>query len=285
MKLKKVEPWIRTLLFLAAAFSILAVVLIIVFVFKEGLPFLRKWGLTTFIFGENWSPTRGNFGIFPMLLGSIYLTLGAILIGLPLGVGCAIFFAEFAPAKITSWVRPAVEVLAAIPSVIYGFLGLLVLVPWLRQLYGGTGFSLLAGSLVLGIMILPTVMTVSEDAIRAVPLSYKEGSLALGATRWQTISKITLPAAQSGIVASVVLGMGRALGETMAVIMITGNVAQVPTSLLSPLRTLTGNIALEMGYAAGQHQQALFATGVILFILIFVLTSLANLVRWKGATH
>jgi len=279
------EVLAKTMLQTTAFFSIAAVLLIIVFVFCEGLPALREVGLLSFVFGGIWQPMQGQFGIWPMLVGSVYLTLGAILIGVPFGVGCAILLAEFAPQKLVRIIRPAVELLAGIPSVIYGFFGLMILVPLLRELFGGTGFSLLAGSLILGIMILPTVMTVSEDAIRAVPKSYKMASLALGATHWQTVYKVILPAAKSGIIAAVVLGMGRAIGETMAVIMITGNVPIVPDSILAPIRTLTGNIAIEMGYAAGLHQQALFATGIILFMLIFVLTGLANLVRWKGAKH
>lgn len=285
MNRQRREALVRKALLATAAFSIAAVLLITIFVFKEGAPALKEVGFLSFVLGETWLPTRGSFGILPMIFGSIYLTLGAVVIGVPLGLGVAVFLAEFAPKRMVTLIRPAVELLAGIPSVIYGFFGLMVLVPFLRHIFGGTGFSLLGGSVVLGIMILPTIVTVSEDAIRAVPNSYRFGSLALGATHWQTVYKVVLPAAKSGIIASVVLGMGRAIGETMAVIMITGNVAKVPTSVLSPIRTLTGNIAIEMGYAAGLHQQALFATGIILFIIIFILNSLANLARWKGAKN
>lgn len=217
-----------------------------------------------------------------MILGSLAVTGGALVIAVPLGIGMAAFLAEVAPKPLARAIRPAVDLLSGIPSVVYGFVGLAVLVPWLRTALGGPGFSVLAGALLLGVMVLPTVVAVSEDAIRAVPRSYREGSLALGATSWQTITRVVLPAARPGIVAAVVLGLGRAIGETMAVLMVTGNVTAPPSSLLEPTRTLTANIALEMGYASGRHQEALFATGIVLFVLIMALNSLAALARRKG---
>lgn len=218
-----------------------------------------------------------------MIIGSLAVTGGALVIAVPLGVATAAFLAELAPARLARLLRPAVDLLAGIPSVVYGFVGLTMLVPWIRETFGGPGFSVLAGSLLLGVMVLPTVVAISEDAIRAVPRSYREGSLALGATPWQTLTRVVLPAARPGIVAAAVLGMGRAIGETMAVLMVTGNVTALPNSPLAPTRTLTANIALEMGYASGRHQEALFATGIVLFVLIMALNTLAALARRKEA--
>ncbi|MCL5289920.1 MAG: phosphate ABC transporter permease subunit PstC [Firmicutes bacterium] len=208
----------------------------------------------------------------------VHVTFGALIIGVPLSVGCAIFLAEIAPKQVTRVIRPAIELLAGIPSVVYGFYGLVILVPLIREIFGGRGFSILGGSVVLAIMILPTIINISEDAIRAVPKEYKEGSLALGATHWQTIKKVIVPSARSGILTAIVLGMGRAIGETMAVIMVVGNVAALPESILDPIRTLTGNIAIEMGYAAGEHSQALFATGIVLFVIIMILNFMVAMV-------
>ncbi len=214
-----------------------------------------------------------------MVVGSILVTLGALVLGIPFGVAGAIFMAEIAPPKAAKLIRPAIELLAGIPSVVYGFYGLAVIVPLIRNHFGGTGFSILAGSLILAIMILPTILNLSETALRAVPSEYKDGSYALGANYWQTIKWISLPVARSGIITGVVLGMSRAIGETMAVIMVTGNVTRIPGTLFDPIRTLTGNIVMEMGYASGEHQQALFATGIILFIFIMIL----NLIVQFGA--
>ena len=272
------EKPIQYLLLLSAVAAIFIVLLIFVFIFMEGLPVISKYGLAHFVSGRLWHPGDSEFGLLPMIIGSIYVTLGALVMGVPLGIGCAIFLAEMAPRKMTVLVRPVIELLAGIPSVVYGFYGLVVLVPLIRELFGGRGFSVLAGSIVLAIMILPTIVNISEDSIRAVPREYKEGSFALGATHWQTIKKVILPTARSGIVTAVVLGMGRAIGETMAIIMVTGNVAVAPKSILDPVRTLTANIAIEMGYAAGDHAMALFATGIVLFVFIIVLNSLVALV-------
>ncbi|ACA60450.1 phosphate ABC transporter permease subunit PstC [Candidatus Desulforudis audaxviator] len=254
----------------SAAAAVLIVFLIGAFVLLEGLPILSGHGLD-FMFGRDWSPLQGVFGVFPMIVGTFYVTIGALILGVPVGLACAVYLAEYAPRWFARLIRPAVQLLAGIPSVVYGFFGVVVLVPFIMDNLGGWGFSVLAGALVLALMILPTIIGISEDAIRAVPVSYKEGSLSLGATHWQTIKKVLLPTARPGIVASVVLGMGRAIGETMAVIMVVGNVVALPHSILDPVRTLTANIALEMGYAFGDHTRALFATGVVLFMVIILL--------------
>jgi phosphate transport system permease protein len=238
-------------------------------------------------------PGEGVFGILPMVIGTLAVTLGALIIGVPLGVMTAVFLAEYAPGGIALWTRRAVELLAGIPSVVYGLFGMTVIVPLVRYIavywFEGilspemrTGFGIIAASLVLGIMILPTIVSISEDALRAVPNEYKEGSFALGVSRWQTIIYNTLPAARTGIMAGVVLGMGRAIGETMAILMVAGNAPAVPRSIFSPTRTLSGNIGLEMGYAAGEHAQALFATGIVLFLVIMLLNSFALLIGGKG---
>jgi phosphate transport system permease protein len=265
--------------------SLTALALIGLFVLVKGFPVLAKFGIFRFVASNDWSPTSGGFGIFPMVAGTLQITLGALVLGVPLGIACATFLAEVAPPFVAKVVHPAIELLAGIPSVVYGFFGLMVVVPYIRDHFGGPGFSVLAGSVILAIMILPTVVAVTEDSLRAVPREYKEGSLALGATHWQTIRRVLIPAASSGIVAGVVLAMGRAVGETMAVLMVTGNVTKVANSLLAPTRTLTSNIALEMGYAAGDHQQALFATGIVLFAIIMLLNGVANTVRRKAGEN
>lgn len=255
--------------------SISALALIAIFIFAEGLPLIWKIGPKAFLFGERWIPSKGEFGILPMIIGSFWVTLGALLLGIPLGMACAIFLSELAPPVVGTVLRPAIQLLAAIPSVIYGFWGLVVLVPLVRNYLGGPGLSILSGSIILGFMILPTIISISEDSLRALPSSFKAGGLALGATHWQTIWRVLIPAARSGIVASIILGMGRAMGETMAMIMILGNAVKMPSSFLDSARTLTTNIGIEMGYASGDHRQALFATGVILFFIIMILNSSA----------
>lgn len=256
--------------------SVAVLGLIIAFIFKEGAPAFAKVGVWQFITGAVWAPGKGEFGILPMIAGSLEVTLGALAVGVPLGLGCSVFLSEFASRKTASVLKPAIELLAGIPSVVFGFIGLTVLVPFIRTYLGGPGFSVLASALVLGIMILPTMVSVSYDALRAVPQAYREGMLAVGATPWQTVRMVVLPAARSGILAAGILAMGRAVGETMAVIMVAGNAAIIPTSLLDPVRTMTSNIALEMGYAAGLHRQALFATGVVLFVVIGILNTIAR---------
>lgn len=261
---------------MTVAFSAVASLLLIaVFIFKEGLPFMFKVGLRDFLFASDWDPMAGKYGIYPMIVASLWVTFGAMLIGAPLGVAGAIFLNEFVPKPVMRVVKPTIELLAGIPSVVFGFLGVMVLAPWIRATMGGPGLSVLAASVILGIMVLPTVISISTDAIGAVPNSYREGALALGATRWQSVYMVTIKAARSGIIASIILAMGRALGETMAVIMVAGNTVKVPHSVTDPVRTLTANIALEMANATGMAREALFATGVVLFVVIMILNGIA----------
>lgn len=284
-KLERTDRLVRLGLLVIAfsAVSILAV--ITVFMFEQGTPIMFRYGLRSFLAGTDWYPSEGIFGLWPMIVGSLYVTLGAMVIGVPFGLACAVVLTEFSSKRVRSVIKPVIELLAGIPSVVYGFIGVVILVPFIRETLGGPGLSVLAASVILGIMILPTIISISVDSIQAIPLSYREGSVALGATKWQTVKMVLLPAARSGIIASIILGMGRAIGETMAVIMIAGNAASVPRSVLDPVRTLTSNIALEMGYASGEHRQALFATGVILFIIIMILNTVANVTssRMKGS--
>jgi phosphate transport system permease protein len=266
---------IEKILLLIAFSSISILALITFFIFQQGLPLIWKVGPGTFILGGRWVPSQGSFGILPMIIGSFWVTMGSLIVGVPLGLACVIFLSEWTPPVASTILRPTIQLLAAIPSVIYGFWGLIVLVPLVRNYLGGPGLSILSGSLILGFMILPTIISISEDSLKALPPSYKAGALALGATHWQTIWRVLIPAARSGIVASIILGMGRAIGETMAMIMILGNAVKMPDSFLDSARTLTTNIGIEMGYASGDHRQALFATGVILFFIIMILNSLA----------
>jgi phosphate transport system permease protein len=269
------EKLVEKSLLLIAFSSISILALITFFIFEQGLPLIWKIGPKAFILGERWIPSKGSFGILPMIVGSFWVTNGALLLGIPLGLACALFLCEWAPPLAVMVLRPAIQLLNAIPSVIYGFWGLTVVVPIVRTYLGGPGLSILSGSMILAFMILPTIISISEDSLRALPPSYKAGALALGATQWQTIWRVLIPAARSGIVASIILGMGRAIGETMAMIMILGNAVKMPDSFLDSARTLTTNIGIEMGYASGDHRQALFATGVVLFIIIMGLNSLA----------
>ncbi|WP_370004896.1 phosphate ABC transporter permease subunit PstC [Methanothermobacter sp. KEPCO 2] len=275
------ENLIEKGLFITAIFSIIAILLIITFIFREGIPILQDYGVINFIFGMDWAPSDGKYGVFTMIVGSLCITLLSLAIAVPLSILCAIFMAEVAPEIMRKILKPVIETLAAIPSVVYGFFGLIVLVPYVRANIGGTGFGMLTAALILTVMIMPTIISVSEDAIRSVPLEYKEASLALGATHWQTIRKVIFPAAIPGVITSIILGMGRAIGETLAVIMVAGNVTQIPSSILDPVRALTSNIALEMGYATGLHYSALFGTAIILFALIMVLLVIANYFHYK----
>ncbi len=273
----------RYVVFISATVSFIILLAIAIFVFIDGLPAFKEIGVFEFLFGTVWRPGQGQYGILTMIVGSIVVTVGSLLLAIPLGIACAILLAEVAPFRVRQFLRPAVELLVGIPSVVYGLVGLVLLVPAVRQL-GGNGFSVLAAAIVLMAMVLPTIISISEDSLRAVPQSYREGALALGATRWQMISRVLLPAARSGIGASIVLGMGRAVGETMAMIMVIGNSIVFPTSPLSPARTLTGNIAVEINYATGVHESALFATGIVLFIFILLLNSIAVIVFKRGAS-
>ena len=280
--MKKFKEKLAGRIFFALALSsISALALITVFIIMQGAPIIAKVGFFKFVFGMEWAPSQGKFGIFPMIVGSLSVTLGAVVIGVPIGICCSIFLSEFAPATLRNIFRPAIQLLAGIPSVVYGFWGLIFIVPVIRNYLGGPGLSILAGSVILAIMILPTVITISEASILSLPYQYKQGAFALGMTHWQTISSVLMPAAKSGIVASAILGIGRAIGETMAVIMVLGNAVAMPESILDPVRTLTTNIGIEMGYAAGDHRQALFATGIVLFIIIMILNSVAQYIVRK----
>uniref|UniRef100_A0A7V3VT81 Phosphate transport system permease protein n=1 Tax=candidate division WOR-3 bacterium TaxID=2052148 RepID=A0A7V3VT81_UNCW3 len=254
--------------------AIVSLLLITIFIFAQGFPLIFKAGLKNF-FSTHWAPTKGHFGIVSMIIGSLFVTLGALIVGVPLGLACAVFLAEFSPPTIQKVLKPIIELLAGIPSVVYGFIGIVILVPLVRNLFGGSGFSVLTSALVLGIMILPTIVSISYDSLVAVPQTYREGSYALGATKWQTVLMVLFPSARSGIIAAIILGMGRAIGETMAVIMIAGNALKIPHSILDPVRTITSTIALELGYSSGDHRLALFACGSILFIIIIILNIIA----------
>ena len=269
---------------LSALASILFVALICIFLFANGVPAILKIGITDFLFGKEWAPTDepAVYGIFPMILGSIYVTLGALAIGVSVGLLSAIYLARFCSKRVHDKLKPAVDLLAGIPSVVYGFFGLVVIVPFVRQDFGGSGASILAASILLGIMILPTIVSVSEAALRAVPDSYYEGALALGATHERSVFFAVLPAATSGIVAGIILGFGRAIGETMAVILVAGNQARMPTGILGGVRTLTANIVLEMGYATDLHREALIATGVVLFAFILVINMLFSILKKRA---
>ena len=277
-----IEKIVEAFLFLCASMAVLSVVVISVYIFIKGTPAIAKIGPLKFIFGMVWNPSADLYGIFPMIVGSIYLTLGAIIVGVPIGLLTAVFLAELAPKWLTKIITPAVELLAGIPSVVYGFFGLIVIVPIIDKIFGGGGNSLLAAIIILSIMILPTIINISQTSIKAVPSIYKEGSLALGASNIETIFKVIIPAAKSGILASVVLAVGRAIGETMAVILVAGNTPMIPEGVTSSFRTLTANIAMEMSYASGLQLEALFATGVVLFVFIMVLNLTLNLLTYKA---
>ncbi len=265
--------WVLTAFALS---SLLFLLLIFAFILVEGLPLFLKIGLSKIIGGFKWAPTKGSFGIFPMIVSSFLVTFGALVIGAPLGLSCAIYLSDYAGKDLKMFLKPALELLAGIPSVVYGFLGVMYIVPLVRNYLGGSGFSLLSTSIILGVMILPTIISISFDALTSVPRTYREGSFAMGATKWQTIYRVVIPSAKSGILASFILGMGRAIGETMAVIMVAGNALRIPVSILDPLRTLTGNIALELAYATGDHRLGLFSTGVVLLVIIMILNYIAN---------
>ncbi len=278
------ESIMKAIFFVAASTSILAVILICLFLFVNGIPAMAKIGVFDFLLGRTWKPNNipPSYGIYPMILGSIYVTAGAVLIGVPIGLLTAIFMAWYCPDKLYRILKPAINLLAGIPSVVYGFFGLVVIVPFIRDTFGGIGSSMLTASILLGIMILPTITTVSESAIRAVPQSYYEGGLALGASHERSIFFVLLPAAKSGIMAAVVLGIGRAIGETMAVIMVAGNQARMPAGILKGVRTLTANIVIEMGYAADLHREALIATAVVLFVFILLINLALSLLKRRA---
>ncbi len=279
------EKAMQVVFALSACISILAVVLICVFLFANGIPAISEIGVGKFLGGTSWKPSNDIYGIFPMIIGSLYVTAGAMIIGVPIGILTAVFMARFCPKGIYKVAKPAIELLAGIPSVVYGFFGLMVIVPLIRKLFGGSGTSMLAASVVLGIMILPTIIGVSESAIRAVPESYYEGSLGLGASHERSVFFAVLPAAKSGILAGVILGLGRAVGETMAVVMVAGNQAIIPEKLTQGVRTMTANIVLEMGYATDLHREALIATAVVLFVFILLINLTFSVIKRKTANN
>lgn len=267
---------------LTACVSIAAVALICIFLFANGIPAIVKIGALKFLGGMVWNPNQNQFGIFPMIMGSIYATGIAILVGVPIGLLTSVFLARFCPKKLYKILKPVVSMLAGIPSIVYGFFGLVVMVPMMQKIFGVSGKNVLTAGILLGFMILPTIIAVSEAQIRAIPNSYYEGSLALGATHERSVYFVMLPAAKSGIMAGIILGVGRAIGETMAVVMIAGNQATMPSSLLSGVRTMTANIVLEMGYAADLHRDALIATGVVLFVFILIINVCFSLMKKGG---
>lgn len=270
--IQKAKEFIMHGLFLiCACVSILAVVLICVYLFATGIPAMAEIGFTDFLFGQKWKPSSGYYGIFPMIIGSILVTGIAIFIGVPIGILCAVFMSHYCPKKLYRFVKPAINLLAGIPSIVYGFFGLMVIVPFMKNIVGGSGKSLLTAGILLGIMILPTVIKTTEASLNAVPRSYYEGALALGATHERSVFFASLPAAKSGILAAIILGVGRAIGETMAVILVAGNQTILPKSITSGIRTMTSNIVIEMGYAGGLHRGALIATGVVLFVFILII--------------
>ena len=281
--MKKKEKVFEILFLLTAGFSILAVLMICLFLFANGIPAIHKIGVIDFLFGQKWKPGNDLYGIFPMIVGSLYVTAGAIIFGVPVGLMTAVFLSRFCPKKLHGILKNGIDLLAGIPSVVYGFFGLMVIVPFVRNVFGGNGSSILTASLLLGMMILPTIISVSESSLNSVPSTYYEGARALGATHERAVFMVMLPAAKSGILAGVIMGIGRAIGETMAVIMVAGNQARIPDSILKGVRTLTANIVIEMGYAADLHREALIATGVVLFVFILGINMTFNLVKNRSS--
>ena len=266
---------------LCSLISVFSIIVICYFIFKNGLPFILQTGIAKFLMGTDWKPTASppSFGILPMIVGSVYVTVGSIIVGVPIGVLTAVFMAFYCPSRLYKILKPAVNLMAGIPSIIYGFFGLMVFVPMVRGCWGGTGMTVFTASVLLGIMILPTIIGLSESSLRSVPTSYYQGSIALGATHERSLMRVVVPAAKSGILAAIILGIGRSIGETMAVIMIAGNQPIVPESIKMGTRTMTANIVLEMAYASGAHREALIATGVVLFIFILLINLVFNVVK------
>ena len=281
MHSKGFEKTWELIFLLCSLLSVFSIIVICYFIFKNGVPFILQTGIAKFLLGTDWKPTASppSFGILPMIVGSVYVTIGSILVGVPIGVLTAVFMAFYCPDRLYEFLKPAVNLMAGIPSIIYGFFGLMVFVPIVRGWWGGTGMTVFTASVLLGIMILPTIIGLSESSLRSVPKSYYQGSIALGATNERSLMRVVVPAAKSGILAAIILGIGRSIGETMAVIMIAGNQPIVPESIKMGTRTMTANIVLEMAYATGDHREALIATGVVLFIFILLINLLFNVVK------
>jgi len=279
----QVKEWLLAALFFACAFvAVLAVALIFLFVGWKALPIITEVGLGPFLTGRVWAPTDGEYGIAALIQGSFVVTLGALLLGTPLAVGTAVFLSEIASPQVRAFVRPAVELLAGIPSVVYGFFGVVMLRPIIGQLTGGVGFGPMTAWIILAIMIVPTIAALSEDALQSIPMGIREASFAMGATQWQTIYKVVVPAAKIGIIDAIILGMGRAIGETMAVLMLVGNAPQFFAGVGEPISTLTSQIVMDMGYSTGTHRTALFGMAAILFIISMVLVLAVRLVSRMG---
>lgn len=287
------EGFMKGVFMLSALIAVLSLALIIIFIFANGLPFILEYGIFDFMFGQQWAPNAswtaenpaGSFGILPMIVGSIYITFGATLIGVPIGVLTAIFLAHFCPPKLYRILRAAIDLMAGIPSVIYGFFGLQVIVPFIRDTFTGNGLSMLAAMIVLGIMILPTVISLSESSISAVPSVFYNGSIGLGATHERSVMRVVVPAARSGIMSAAILGVGRAIGETMAVQLVAGNQPRVSFNVFDGIRTLTANVVLEMGYASGTHRTALISTAVVLFVFIIIINGVFLFIKNRGETY
>lgn len=279
------EKWMKAVFLVAALSSILALFLIMYFVFSSGIPFIKEYGLKAFLFGKKWSPINSpqQYGILPMIVGSFALTIGASIVGAPIGILSAVYLSFYAKGKVKNFFQSAVSLMASVPSIIYGFFALQLMVPLSKTLFGGTGMNIITASVLLGIMILPTVISISEASLNAVPNRYYQGSVALGTTKEISIFRTMIPAAKSGILSSVILGIGRAIGETMAVYLIAGNQARLPKALTDGVRTLTTNIVLEMGYAGVEHRQALIATAMVLFVFILIINLIFFVVKRKGS--
>lgn len=284
MKKKLFESFMKFIFILSAMTSIFAIILICVFIFSEGLPFIKEYGLKNFLLGTQWKPSNipPSYGILPMILGSIYITIGAIIIGVPIGVLTATYLAKFSNEKLYKFLKPCINLMAGIPSIIYGFFALVLIVPFIRDMFGGTGMNIITASMLLGIMILPTIIGISESSINAVPEAYYEGSIALGASHEKSVMAVVLPTAKSGIISSIILGIGRAIGETMAVILVAGNQPRMPVGITKGVRTLTTNIVMDMAYAADTHREALIATALVLFIFILIINGIFLIVKRRA---
>lgn len=284
MKAKSYESFMKGVFMLSAMVAILAIILICFFIFAGGVPFILEYGLGDFLLGTQWKPSNNppSYGILPMIMGSVYVTIGAVVLGVPIGILTATYLSKFCNRKLYKFLKPCVNLMAGIPSIVYGFFALTLIVPLMREFFGGTGMSIVTASILLGIMILPTIIGMSEASLNAVPSTYYEGSVALGASHERTVMKVLLPAARSGILSAAILGIGRAIGETMAVILVAGNQPRMPKGLFKGVRTMTTNIVIEMAYAADTHREALIATAVVLFVFILIINGLFLIIKRRG---